>query len=76
MYWLDSKQSAGTNQKTFFCDSTADISNLPTITSDGEKQGDDPVSNKKVGLGSTCLVVGTGDVYMLDSNNEWTKLGG
>ena len=45
----------------FVADTEADIKDLPTDTS-------------KVFPGSTCIIVATSDVYMLNNNQEWVKL--
>ena len=72
MYWID-----GTlKQVMFIADSASDVSNLPTMTSEGNQQGDDNVSNKKVAMGSKCLIIETGEVYILNSSNQWVKIGG
>ena len=60
-FWEDQdSQLRNSNKKSFVADSAADISNLPT----------------DVAQGSDCLVIGTADVYMLDSTKTWSKLGG
>ena len=43
MYWIDSdKDYVGTPAQTdFWCDTTADIQNLPTSSKMGVQQGDD-----------------------------------
>jgi hypothetical protein len=79
MYWLDvNTTSAGTSQKNFFADSASDIINLPTMTTWGKGPESDeyPDINKPVFKGSSCLIVETSDVYILDSENNWSKLGG
>lgn len=43
-------------------DSNADIANLPTKASAG------------IEAGSTCIVVATSEVYILNNQDEWTKL--
>ena len=45
----------------FVADTEDDIKDLPTDIS-------------KVFPGSTCIVVATSDVYMLNNNQEWVKL--
>ena len=45
----------------FVADTEADIAELPTKRSD-------------VAPGSTCIVAETGDVYILNSQEEWKKL--
>lgn len=43
-------------------DSDADIANLPTKASAG------------IEAGSTCIVVATSEVYILNNQDEWVKL--
>ena len=78
MYWIDEntspKQTPRGEQKAFFADAVSDVSNLPTSIALGVKQGDDEESCKCVLPGSSCLVIATSEVYILNSSNEWTKL--
>ena len=79
MYWIDvNTTSPATSQKNFFADSASDVANLPTMTTwgKGPESVTDPTLNKPVFKGSTCLIIDTGEVYLLDSDNNWTKLGG
>lgn len=81
MYWLDHNQSSTNSQKVFYCDDESDIEMLPTSRSPGEPQGYksvDPtvVQNAPVVIGSQCLVISTGEVYMLNSQDIWAKIGG
>jgi hypothetical protein len=72
MYWID-----GTlKQVMFIADSASDVNNLPTMTTEGTQQGVDNVSNNKVAMGSKCLIIPTGEVYILNSSNQWVKIGG
>lgn len=78
MYWIDinatPKQTPRGEQRAFFADAVSDVSNLPTSSTLGVKQGDDNESFKCVLPGATCLVIATGEVYILNSSNVWTKL--
>lgn len=78
MYWIDEntspKQTPRGEQKAFFADTVSDVSNLPTSIALGVKQGDDEESCKCVLPGSSCLVIATSEVYILNSSNVWTKL--
>lgn len=78
MYWIDEntspKQTPRGEQKAFFADAVSDVSNLPTSIALGVKQGDDEESCKCVLPGSSCLVIATSEVYILNSSNVWTKL--
>lgn len=78
MYWIDinatPKQTPRGEQRAFFADVVSDVSNLPTSSTLGVKQGDDDESYKCVLPGATCLVIATGELYILNSSNVWTKL--
>jgi hypothetical protein len=78
MYWIDENSSPkGTprgEQKSFFADAVSDVANLPTSIALGVKQGNDEESCKCVLPGSSCLVIATSEVYILNSSNVWTKL--
>ena len=81
MYWLNPNQSTTNECKSFVCDTVDDIQNLPTSEKWGVEQDykyTDPqeVGNKPVAIGSDCLVIMTGDVYMLKSDNQWAPIGG
>ena len=78
MYWIDENSSPkGTprgEQKSFFADAVSDIANLPTSSALGVKQGDDEESYKCVLPGASCFVIATGDLYILNSSDVWTKI--
>lgn len=76
MYWIDSTQEyTGTPTiRNFYCDTPADITNLPTSSSEGVQQGDDTVSCQKVSPGSSCLCIGSGELYMLNSLDQWKSV--
>ena len=61
-------------QVSFFCDTDADIQDLPTSTKEGKKYPRDSGVDNKVAAGSSCLVIDTSKVYMLNSNDEWKEL--
>lgn len=44
--------------KEFVCDTPDDIANLP----------------QAAGMGSTCVVISTSEVYMMNSKGEWVKI--
>lgn len=69
MAWWESPQSQLNNSKerSFFADSDSDISDLPTSDDDYEP-GVEP--------GSSCLSIGSGTVYILDSDRAWSPIGG
>ena len=53
------------NPTTVYCDTEADVSELPTFC-----------ANKGVMPGSVCKVIESGAVYMMNSSREWIKQGG
>ena len=74
-YFIDYNNSyVPGKQVSFFCDTPDDIQNLPTSRREGVPQSGDTSVDDKVVAGSTCLCISTGDVYMLNSNDEWVKL--
>ena len=74
-YWV---QSAGSKTRSgyrlFYMDSDADATNLPTTSSEGAKQDVDSTAHRKCSVGSESLCISTGDVYVLNSSDEWKKL--
>ena len=76
-YWFDdlitSNATGGTRQIDFYCDTAADIADLPTSEHEGVNQGD-TVTHKKVDKGSSCLCIGNSSLYMLDSNDNWVEM--
>lgn len=76
-YWINDTVKVGNaRQLQFYIDTDEDISNLPNLTTSGVKQGDDEVSNLPCGKGSTAFSIATGNVYILNSFDEWIKIGG
>ena len=78
MYWIDesdpAKYSGTSHQVSFYIDSTADIQNLPGINQYGVQQGDDTVSCRPVGAGSSALCIASGSLYILNSENRWVEV--
>ena len=70
-YWFVSGANpGGSNQKQYMMDSDSDLTSLPTATSNGVKQADD-VTHLPCGRGSMALSIVSGNIYILNSNNEW-----
>lgn len=69
--------SRGTDerQEQFIAETEADIAKLPTHTVAGDMSASDGDAYQKTAFGSMALCVQTGDVYILTSNNQWTKVG-
>lgn len=57
-----------TNVAEFIVDSVADISDLPTMTDSGAN------AEPECAMGSSTLVIATGDLYLLSGDDSWTKL--
>lgn len=75
-YWLnDAVPYNPSRQAQFFMDTDMDKNSLPTSTADGVPQND-TVTHKKVKKGSTALSILSGKVFILDSNDTWTEIGG
>lgn len=81
MYWIDESDPgrlySSSDQIPFWADESEDVQNLPTSTAYGVQQGNDTVSCRPCGKGSTCTVIGTGSgasIYALNSKDEWKKL--
>ena len=62
-------------QEQLIVETEADIAKLPTSTSTGNKAASVGDAFQKINMGSIALCVETGDVYMLTTNNQWTKVG-
>ena len=76
-YWYDDTSSrANTSRRcvNYIADTESDINDLPTSTTEGAVQGNDTTLHRCVDKGSSCLVIDTGAVYMLNSNNQWVQL--
>ena len=57
-------------QFQYIVDANTDINSLPTSTTKGAN-GEDCIS-----IGSMALSIASGNIYVLDSSNTWTKVGG
>ena len=79
-YWIQEFGGNGKNSqqyRLFYCETDADIQDLPNMTDEGVQQGTDTVSNNPCPAGCEALVLDTADVYTLrKSTNTWEKLGG
>lgn len=54
-------------QMQFMIDEVSDLNDLPTTTTAGANGHD------VVGAGSSAICIGSGDVYFLNSSDEWIK---
>lgn len=79
MFWI---QETGTNKnnmnyRLIYAEFESDLDRLPTQTDPGNQDNGDTIANKLVSAGSECIVLETGDVYVLGkSTNTWDKFGG
>lgn len=66
------KRDYNTNITEFYADEVADLNILPTLTSGGK---DNLSTLRSVGVGSSCFVISTSEVYMLKgTTNSWKKI--
>ena len=76
-YWIDASTKANNSRQfSFYMDTDADKNSLPTTVASGVQQGEDTVSCLPCGKGSTAFSIASGSVFVLNSNNEWMKIGG
>ena len=76
MYWISesSKNYGSSQQVPFYCDSSADIANLPTSQNAGVQQGEDTVSCLPCAKGSSCFCIGDSSLYVLNSSDAWVEV--
>lgn len=61
-----------TNITEFYADTASDLDKLPTLTDKGK---DNLCTLNSTGVGSSCFVISTSEVYMLQgSTNTWVKI--
>ena len=73
-YWIDHNSSyVPSGQKCFYCDDVDDIAKLPHMNVEGTDQVGS-VTNNTCQPGSSCLCIGTSEVYILNSNDEWVSI--
>ena len=76
-YWINATTRANNaRQLQFYIDTDADVTTLPTISNFGVQQGDDTISFLPCGKGSTALSIASGNIFILNSNGSWIKIGG
>lgn len=75
-YWFAAGHNPGSSRQIqFIMDSDSDVANLPTATANGVKQDDD-ATHLPCGKGSLALSIASGKIYILNSSNQWTEMGG
>ena len=76
-YWIEESASVGNaRQITYLMDTDTDKDSLPTTSAPGVQQGEDEVMHMPCGKGSKALSIESGSVFILNSNDEWIKIGG
>lgn len=74
-YWIDFNAESSANCKSFYCDYTTDIDQLPRYGIAGVKQDNDTVSHLPCSYGSDCLCLEDSSVWILGKDtNEWRKI--
>ena len=70
MFWIQQTGSNHNNSgyRLFYAELESDLSLMPTNKQEGKQDNGDSIANKKVALGSECLVLETGNLYILSSN--------
>ena len=69
-------QSNSTDTKEFLITSLDEVAKLPRNGIEGSLETTDTVTNKSCAIGSTAMLVTTGniEVYILTPDNEWVKM--
>ena len=76
-YWIDATtKSNNGRQWQFYVDSDSDIRKLPTSSAPGTQQGDDTVSCLPCGKGSVAFSIASGNLFVLNSSDNWVQIGG
>lgn len=76
-YWIDATTKANNpRQLQFYVDTDADISKLPTTSTNGVKQGNDSFSCRPCGKGSVAFSIASGNLFVLNSSDNWVQIGG
>lgn len=70
MFWIQEMGSKNNNSayRLFYAEYESDISLLPTSQTQGQQSNGDTVANQKCALGSECLCIDTGDVFVLTTS--------
>lgn len=81
MFWIKDLKKEDPMYRFFYAEFETDRLNLPTQTERGKQdEGDDiklKVANNICGEGSECLIIESGNVYVLGkSTNTWDRMGG
>lgn len=75
MYYIDHNNSyLPARQINYIADNPDDVTKLPTSITKGEPQPNDSTAHLEVSYGSQCLVISTGELYILNSQDEWVSV--
>jgi hypothetical protein len=75
MYWINPNNTDMRNGcRAFYCDTNADVFNLPTSKRKGVQQEDDVTSCQPVSKGSSCMVIGSAKYFVLNSQDIWVEM--
>lgn len=77
MFWIQQTNNKHNNSayNLYYADYELDVKNLPTASKVGLQENGDTVANKKTCAGSECLVLETGNVYILRKDTDtWEVL--
>ena len=76
-YWYDDASPGGNTSRRvidFIADTDSDIDDLPTSITEGKPQENDTTLHKCVEKGSSCLVIESSSLYMLNSDDQWVQM--
>lgn len=76
MFWIQDTGNKYNNSayNLYYADYESDVKNLPTSSKEGLQDGD-TVANKRTCAGSECLVLETGNLYILrKATDTWEVL--
>lgn len=74
-YWIN--QAGNSNRadwRSFYCDEDKDVDSLPNSKEKGVLQDVDPVANHCCSIGSACLSLATGNIFLLGSDDIWVPV--
>lgn len=74
-YWIN--QAGNSNRadwRSFYCDEDKDVDSLPNSKEKGVPQDVDPVANHCCSIGSACLSLSTGNIFLLGSDDIWVPV--
>ena len=75
MFWIQQTGNANNNSsyRLFYAETEGDIALMPTHENVGTQNNGDTVANQKCSLGSECLCLSSGDLYIL-STTGWNAV--